>query len=83
MQAKDNEKHTPLTQATLTLIKGRYKLMYFFGYEELRGQERIELYDIEQDPEELVNLYPTQNGIGKELLDELKTKLAEMNKPYI
>jgi len=57
--------------------------MYFFGYEKLDGQERIELYDIEQDPEEFNNLYPTNMNIGKTLLDELKSKIDEINKPYI
>jgi len=83
MQAKDTKKHAPLTTATLTLIRGQYKIMYFFGYEELGGKERVELYDIEKDPEELNNLYPDQPGVGEELLDELRAKLAEMNKPYL
>ena len=58
--------------------------MYFFGYEELgTGGERIELYNIKDDPEELNNLYDTEKEIGLELLDELKTKLKEMNAPYL
>jgi arylsulfatase A-like enzyme len=83
MQAKDTKKHAPLTQATLTLVRGKYKIMYFLGYEELGGKERIELYDIEHDPAELTNLYPDEAGIGRGLLDELRAKLAEMNRPYL
>jgi choline-sulfatase len=83
LQAKDTKKQAPITKATLILIRGRYKLMYFFGYEELNGKERVELYDIEKDPEELNNLYSTEAGIGNELLDELRAKLAEMNRPYL
>ena len=70
--------------ATTALIKGQYKLMYFFGYEELGGigSERIELYDIENDPEELNDLYTTKRETSAELLNELKAKIAEVNEPY-
>ena len=41
------------------LIDDRYKVLYFFGYEELgEGVERIELYDLVADREELHNLFP-------------------------
>lgn len=83
MQAKDTKKHDPFTKATLTMIRGRYKIMYFFGYPELGGKERVELYDIENDPEELNDLYSTMPEIGSVLLKDLKAKLAEMNKPYL
>jgi len=35
LEAKKNDQYGPLTTATVALIKGQYKLMYFFGYEEL------------------------------------------------
>jgi len=73
----------PLTHVTLMQTKEDYKLMYFTGYEELKGRERIELYNLAEDPEEMNNLYATKSGIGKALLDELKSKLSEMNKPYL
>jgi len=83
MQAKDTKKTTPLTRATLTLIREPYKLQYFFGYEQLGGRERVELYDLAQDPEELTDLYTAESAIGKEMLAELKAKLAEMNAPFV
>ncbi len=83
MQAKDTGKTAPLTKATLTLIKEPYKLLYFFGYEALGGRERVELYNLEGDPEELTDLYTAESAIGKEMLDELKSKLAEMNAPFV
>jgi arylsulfatase A-like enzyme len=84
VQARDNEQLAPLTQATVALVKGRYKLTYFFGYERLGGNlERMELYDIEADPEELQDLYPSQQAPGRELLAELKARLAEANEPFI
>jgi arylsulfatase A-like enzyme len=83
LQAWYNDKYAPLTIASTMLVKGRYKLIYYFGYRELKGTERIELYDIEADPEELDDLFSSQKEIASELLGELKEKLAEVNKPYL
>lgn len=85
VQARTNAQHGPLTVATTALIKGQYKLMYFFGYDELGGlgSERVELYDIENDPEELNNLSISKPESTSELLAELKKKLAEVDKPYL
>jgi arylsulfatase A-like enzyme len=83
LQAKETRKTTPLTKATVALLKGPYKLMYFFGYEELEGGEGLGLYDLVNDPEELNNLYSAEAALGREMLEELKSKLAEMNRPYV
>jgi arylsulfatase A-like enzyme len=83
VQAKESEPTAPLTQATLAHVKGRYKLMYFFGYERLGGNgERLELYDLEADPEEMKNLLPEQEALGGTLLGELKASLAEADRLY-
>jgi arylsulfatase A-like enzyme len=83
LQAKSNKQYDPISVATATLVKDRYKLHYFFGYEELGGEERIELYDIGNDPEEMNNLYSSKRETANELLNELKRKLAEVNEPYL
>lgn len=83
IQAEKSEQLGPLTVATVSIRKGDYKLMYFFGYEELGTEgERIELYNIKDDPEELNNLYAIEKEISAELLKELKAKLEEVNTPY-
>jgi hypothetical protein len=41
------------------------------------------LYNIKDDPEELNDLYNIETEIGKELLNELKTRLKEVNAPYL
>jgi arylsulfatase A-like enzyme len=84
LEAKNNDPQSPLTRASVMLVKGRYKLTFYFGQFGLnKGQERIELYDLEADPEELHNLYALQPNPSKELLNELKNKLIEVNEPYL
>jgi len=64
-------------------VKEDYKLQYFFGYDELGTDgERIELYDLKNDPEELNNLSSTKPETRDELLNEVRQKLAEVNEPY-
>jgi choline-sulfatase len=84
VQAEKSEQHRSLTIATVSIRKGDYKLTYFYGYEELGSDgERLELYNIKDDPEELNDLYNIETEIGKELLNELKTRLKEVNAPYL
>ncbi len=83
LQAYYNGQYAPLTQATTALIKGRYKLIYYFGYTKIKQGELALLFDIESDPEELVDLYSSKPEVAKDLLAELKAKLAEVDKPYL
>jgi hypothetical protein len=83
MKANKNGQYAPISRASLAFIKGHYKLLYYFGYVEHGINELVKLYDIEADPEELVDLYPSQKDVADKLLNELKTKLAEVNKPYL
>jgi arylsulfatase A-like enzyme len=83
VQAIDNAQYASLTQASTVLVKEDYKLHYYFGYPEAPEGELVKLFDIKSDPEELVDLYPSKNGLARELLNELKGKLAEVNKPYL
>jgi hypothetical protein len=45
--------------------------------------ERIELYNVKDDPQELNDLYEVETEIGQALLNELKAKLKEVNAPYL
>ncbi len=83
VQAKDNASDAPLTQFTLASIKENHKLMYFIDYKKLAGRERIELYNLDLDPEELENIYTPESVIGNSMLEELKAKLHEINEPYL
>ncbi len=82
VHAEKNEQFQPLTVGTYALVRGRYKLTAFFGYPQLDGKERVELYDLENDPEEMNDLSLTQKTVADELLAQLKAKLDEVNQPY-
>jgi len=84
ISATDNSPKAPLTKASTMIVRGRYKLTFYFGQFKLGAQSmRIELYDIESDPDELHDLYASEPRIAAELLDELKAGLAEADRPYL
>jgi arylsulfatase A-like enzyme len=83
VQALDNPPYAQLTQASTVILKEDYKLHYYFGYPETPDGELVKLYDVKSDPEELIDLYPSKKGIASELLNELKSKLREADKPYL
>lgn len=80
VEAKKNLAYSALRKATIALIKGRYKLVRYLGYRHYR--DAYELYDLENDPEELNNLYPSHPAAG-ELQAELDRKYQEVNRPYM
>ncbi len=82
VRAAKNPPFSALTRASTMLVKGRYKLLYFFGYEDRGFQELVKLFDIQADPEELNDLSLAQKEVTADMLDELKSKLAQVNQPY-
>jgi arylsulfatase A-like enzyme len=83
MDSRNNEENDPIETASVTLIRGSYKMMYYVGYMELNGREYIELYDIDADPEELNDLSSAKPDLANEMLQTIKSKLAEVNEQYI
>lgn len=79
VEAKTNAAYAPLTKATVAMIKGNYKLIYYTGYE---AEDSFELYDLANDYEELEDLYPAQPSFSKALKDELLEKLDSVNAKY-
>ncbi len=72
----------PITEGTTMIVKNQYKLIWYFGYEILEGKPLYELFDLENDPEEMNNIYFQESTIARELLEELETKTQEANQPY-
>lgn len=84
VEAKRNNAFAPLSIGTLAAYRGPYKLVQFFGYDTLsRGESYFELYNLENDPDELENLYTTETAIAREMEEQLRQKLQEVNRPFI
>jgi len=80
LQVGDTGRNGKITSATLMMIQDRYKLIWYFGYEELKDLgDLIEVYDIIEDPEEYHNLVPSHQDLANKLLGIARSKLAEMN----
>ena len=65
------------------LVRENYKLHYYFGYPEIPADGLDKLFDLQKDPEEMNDLFKIKQNTGIELLQELKSKLAEVNEPYL
>jgi arylsulfatase A-like enzyme len=82
VQARKSRQTAPLTRATITLLKGPYKIIYYMGYVELGVDEMVKVFDTLGDPEELVDLASTHPGLTADLLAELKISLVRSDAPY-
>ena len=84
MYIRSNQKYGSLQRGSIALFDEPYKLLYYFGYDELAqvGGELVELYDIQDDPEELRDLGSSDKNLTKIMLDKVKNKLDEVNRGY-
>jgi arylsulfatase A-like enzyme len=80
VETRRNSKYAALSTGTIALIKNRYKLIHYFGYED--AENEYELFNLANDPEELEDLYPLEKAIATALQNELMTKLDEVNQAY-
>ncbi len=88
VEAKQNPKQTALTNASVVMIAGRYKLIHYFGYDDV--EDEYEMYDLVNDPEETEDLYLARETLPSDvqaaLQDRqkvLKEKLQMVNQPYL
>jgi arylsulfatase A-like enzyme len=82
VRAAKNDPSAPLTRASTAIIRDRYKLLYFFGYPEKGIDERVQLYDLQADAEELTDLSATQRDVADDMLRELKRRIQASDQPY-
>jgi hypothetical protein len=78
VEAKRNPASGPLHTGTFALLRGPYKLIHYSGYTDYRSN--YELYDLENDPEEMEDLHTDQSPIAAELRLELRQKLTDVNR---
>ncbi len=83
LEARKNVSSQPLTRATAMIVRWPYKLVHYWGHPELDGQQLYELYDLENDPEELENLYAPGDPLSQQLAEALQQQIDEADQPYM
>jgi arylsulfatase A-like enzyme len=81
VEAKDNSAFEALTQSSIALVKGNMKLIYYMGYK--KYFDRFELYNLQDDINEMRNIYDTDTVAASQLKDELLASLNFANEPYL
>lgn len=79
VDAKNNPSWAPLTRATVSLTRDNQRLTYYNYPGEWQG---FEFYDLNEDPEELKDLYQLGPSAAREMHDELMQRLTEVNAPF-
>jgi arylsulfatase A-like enzyme len=77
LDARLNTPHSPINEYSFSLHYKNYKMIKY-QYPEYSG---VELYDLEEDPEELNNLFTVLPEISKEMEKLMDDKLSEINAP--
>jgi arylsulfatase A-like enzyme len=80
MDAKTNSSFTPLVSFSISITRDHHRLAYYNFPK--KGYEKYEYYDLNADPHELNDLYPSSPALAIELKDELLQKIEEVNRPY-
>lgn len=81
IEAEHNPKNSLLSKGTIALVKDQYKLIHYLGYDGY--EDKHELYDLGNDPEEMEDLYLTKKSLAADLQHELTEKLLQVNQPYL
>lgn len=80
MVAKDNAAFQPLTRATFALLKSGYELLYYTGYP--GHADQYELYHLDEDPNELQNLFSKDITTVSRMKDELLEAINAANRNF-
>lgn len=80
VEAKKNPAHSAITQGTFAMLQGDYKLIWYVGYP---GYEDVfELYDMENDPDELHDLSESKAEILTSMKSQLQMKIEEKDQLF-
>jgi len=83
LEARKNHPYRPLTQATAMNVRWPYKLIHYWGWPELPKEEDVfELFDLENDPQELENIYSPADALSQDLSQELQARIDAADAPY-
>jgi len=79
VEAKSNAAHARLERATVAMRKANHKLIYYMGYD---AEEFLELYDLEEDPEEMNDISADKPSVAAALSDELLASLSAADQDF-
>ncbi len=79
MDSKSAPRYGPMTDGSFTVIQEGYKLIHYIR----EPAEPDELYDLENDPDEMLNIVDQQPDRADSLRQLIEQKLAEANEPYL
>ena len=78
--AVDNSAFAPITKAVVSMRKHNYKLIGYLGYDKV--EQNYELYDLENDPDEMFNLSQKEVNLLSVMKSEMTTYLTEANQSF-
>lgn len=80
MYSAENPAFAPIEKAAISMRKGAYKLIAYLGY--TGADNAYELYDLENDPDELRNLTVQHPTVFSTMKNEFLAHLEDANQPY-
>jgi arylsulfatase A-like enzyme len=80
LEAKNNPKMAPLRIGSVVMIKNGHKIVRYFGFGSRR--DGYELYDVQNDPEEMNDLYEQRQNLTQVMKTELDAKLQQVNRDF-
>jgi arylsulfatase A-like enzyme len=80
VDAKTNSSFIPLVNFSISVTRDHHRLAYY-NYPR-QDYQKYEFYDLDTDPHELNDLYPSSPALAVDMQDELSQKIEDVNRPY-
>jgi arylsulfatase A-like enzyme len=80
MDAKTNSSFGPLRNYSISLTRDGNRLVHYSYPRD--GYEKYELYDLDDDPAEMTDLYLSFPSLARQMQDELLQKVEDVNRQY-
>jgi len=80
MDAKTNSSFGPLRNYSMSLTRDQHRIVQYRYPKD--KYEKFEFYELEADPEEMNDLYPSSPSLALQMKDELSQKVLEVNQPF-
>lgn len=78
IDSKQNPARGSLQKFSIALTKNRHQLVYY----KYPDYSQFEFYNLEDDPEEMNDLYSSRPALADQMQEEMLAKLDEVNRPY-